>query len=171
VLAVLNNALGGTASSRLFQEVREERGLAYGVSSWVEAHADAGALCVHTAVEPARFGEAAEVVGRVLEAVAAGGLTDDEIGRARDQLAGSLLLGLESAFNRMSRIATARLYLGRVTPVAEVLAGIAAATPDRVRALARALLPLDRFAVSALGPGDAGAYRVPWAAAPAPTPA
>lgn len=165
-LAALNNLLGGTASSRLFQEVRESRGLAYSASSWVEAYRDAGAIGIHVPMDPARFDEAVGVVERILRDLAAGGVTDAEAIRARDQLKGSLLLSLEGTSSRMSRLAVSRMYLGRVTPLAEVAAAVDAITPEAVRALARDLLVPGRFAAAVLGPGPATRYRLPWTAVP-----
>lgn len=167
-LAALNNLLGGTASSRLFQEVRESRGLAYSAASWVEAYRDAGAIGVHVPMDPARFDEAVAVVGRILEDLAAGGVTDAEANRARDQLKGSLMLSLEGTSSRMSRLAVSRMYLGRVTPLAEVAASVDAITPAAVRELARTLLAPGRFAAAVLGPGPASRYRIPWTAVPVP---
>lgn len=167
-LAALNNLLGGTASSRLFQEVRESRGLAYSASSWVEAYRDAGAIGVHVPMDPARFDETIGVVGRILDDLASGGVTDAEAVRARDQLKGSLMLSLEGTSSRMSRLAASRMYLGRVTPLAEVAAAVDAITPAAVRALAQSLLHPSRFAAAVLGPGPASRYRIPWTAVPVP---
>lgn len=161
-LAVLNNLLGGTTSSRLYQEIREERGLAYGTGSWVECHRDVGHLVVHTAADPARFGEVARVTADVLADCAGGGITAEEMTRARDQLKGSMFLGLEGTSSRMYRLAYARMYLDRVTPLDEVRASIEAVTLDSVRALAARLLDPTRFAVVASGPGKPADYPLPW---------
>ena len=167
VLAALNNVLGGSASSRLFQEVREQRGLAYAAASWVEAYRDVGLVGIHTAVEPAKFREAAKVVGQILRDLADGGVTDEEAIRAREQMKAGLFLGLESTHARMGRIATSKLYLGKVTPLVEVMRMVGEITPERVRVLARRLLDPGRFAVSVLGPGREEDYAVEWARVPA----
>jgi len=166
VLAALNNLLGGTASSRLFQEIREQRGLAYGAASWVEAYRDMGLVGVHTAMDPKRFRETAAVVGDILRDLASGGVTDAEAIRARDQMKGSLFLGLESTYGRMARLATSKLYLGEVTPLREIMRMVEAITPERVRDMARRLLAPERFAVAVLGPGSVSDYRVDWVRVP-----
>ncbi|MEK7476995.1 MAG: pitrilysin family protein [Candidatus Coatesbacteria bacterium] len=167
VLAALNNVLGGSASSRLFQEVREQRGLAYGAASWAEAYRDVGLVGVHTAMDPAKFREAAAVVGDILRDLAGGGVTDQEALRAREQMKAGLFLGLESTYNRMARLATSKLYLGEVTPLKVVMRMVEEITPERVRELARRLLAPERFAVAVLGPGSPEDYRVDWVTVPA----
>lgn len=163
VLGVLNNILGGSASSRLFQQVREQRGLTYAISSGVESFADGGALLVHTAGDPEKFGELAEVIGGILADMAGGRITEEEVARSREQLKGNIVLSLEGTSSRMTRLALSRMYLGRVTPVAEVMHLVDAVTTEGVRNLARRLLDPGRFTVTVLGPGSPDAYRVPWA--------
>lgn len=163
VLHVLNNLLGGSASSRLFQEVRERRGLAYSVSSGVESYADGGMIVIHTSCDPARAAETAGVIGDILADLARGGVSDPEALRARDQLKGSLLLGMEGTVNRMARLAGAKLALDRIPPLEEVSRQVEAVTPDAVRRLAASLLDPKRFAAAVVGPGPE--YLVPWAAA------
>jgi len=166
-LAALNSLLGGSASSRMFQEIREQRGLAYGAASWVEAYRDVGIVGLHTAMAPDKFRETAAVVGEILRDLANGGVKDGEAERARDQMKAGLFLGLEGTYGRMVRLATSKLYLGEVIPLREVMAQIEAITPERVRELARSLLAPDRFAVAVLGPGAAADYRVDWVKVPA----
>ncbi|MEK7765877.1 MAG: pitrilysin family protein, partial [bacterium] len=144
-LWVLNNVLGGGASSRLFQEVRERRGLAYSIASGVEMFDDGGLVIIHTSCDPAKADQAAGVIGEILQDLAGGGVTDQEALRARDQLKGNLLLGMEGTVSRMMRLAGARMTLGRVPPLDEVQRKVEAVTPDAVRALARSLLPPGRF--------------------------
>lgn len=163
-LNVLNNILGGGVSSRLFQEIREKRGLAYGASSGLEAFHDAGMLVIHTSVDPAKFREAARVIGEILDDLAQGRVLDAEVTRGREQLKGNVFLSLESTSSRMGRMAMSKMYLGRVTPLAEVMAQVDAVTTATVRRLARELLDPRRFAAAILGPGRPGLYRVPWLA-------
>ncbi|MGZ6792978.1 MAG: M16 family metallopeptidase [Mycobacteriales bacterium] len=135
-LSVLNNALGGGMSSRLFQEVREKRGLAYSVYSYASHHHDAGLFGVYAGCSPQRVDEVLQLCRAELDAVADKGLTDEEVRRAQGQLRGSLVLGLEDTGAQMSRIGKAELVHGEVLGVDEVLARIEAVTPDDVRAVA-----------------------------------
>lgn len=164
-LMVLNNMLGGGLSSRLFQEVREKRGLAYSVFSSVELLRDSGVIYIHTACEPDKFDAAVSVIGGILSDMAAGRIPDAEVVRSREQLRSSMFLGLESTANRMVRMAFAKMYLGEVPLLSHVLGKLESVSPDDVRGMARDLLSPGRFAVSILGPGSAGKYAVPWAPA------
>lgn len=139
-LAVLNAALGGGMSSRLFQDVRERRGLAYQVYSSVATYADAGHLSVYAGCQPDRLGEVAGVVAGVLDDVAADGLGDAELARAKGQLRGALVLGMEDTAARMSRLGKNELNHGRYLSVEDNVARIDAVTGEDVAALARTLL-------------------------------
>src|SRR6185312_2178178 len=103
-LAVLNTVIGGGLSSRLFQQVREERGLAYTVYSTVDTFADTGALSVYTACLPERFSDVVDVTAEVLSAVARDGITAHECNIAKGSMRGGLVLGLEDSGSRMNRI-------------------------------------------------------------------
>ena len=139
-LSVLNNALGGGMSSRLFQEVRENRALAYSVYSYASHHQDTGAFGVYAGCAPGKVDEVLEVCRAELDAVAQKGLTDDEIVRAKGQLRGSLVLGLEDTGSQMTRIGKAELVHGHVLAVDEVLELIDGVTPDAVRDVAQDVL-------------------------------
>ncbi|WP_312865980.1 M16 family metallopeptidase [Saccharothrix violaceirubra] len=139
-LNVLNAALGGGMSSRLFQEVRERRGLAYQVYSSVGLYADAGTLSVYAGCQPERLGDVAGVVRDVLSTVARDGLTDAEVRRGKGQLRGGLVLGLEDTSSRMTRIGKSELNYGDYLSVEGTLARIDAVTTEDVAALARDLL-------------------------------
>lgn len=140
VLAVLNSALGGGLSSRLFQQVREQRGLAYQVYSSTVRYADAGALSVYAGCAPERLGEVVAVVRDVLGEVAADGLTEAEVVRAQGALRGGLVLGCEDTASRMNRLGRAELDHGRQRSLADSLARIDAVTPGEIAALAADLL-------------------------------
>ena len=135
-LSVLSGALGGGMSSRLFQEVREKRGLAYSVYSYASSHHDAGMFGVYAGCSPSRVDEVLAVCREEIEKVLDHGLSDDEIARAKGQLRGSLVLGLEDTGAQMSRIGKAELVHGEVLPVEELLRRTDAVTPDDVRAVA-----------------------------------
>lgn len=139
-LGVLNAALGGGMSSRLFQEVRERRGLAYSVHSGSSAYSDIGQLSIYTGCNPEKLGEAVGVIDEIRSDIARGGLTDAEIARGKGQLRGSLVLGLEDTGAHMSRIGKAELHHGRHRTVEEVLDLIDGVSAAQVTELARDLL-------------------------------
>ena len=135
-LAVLNTALGGGTSSRLFQEVRERRGLAYGVYSFTSSHADAGLVGVAVGCLPAKLDDVLETVRHELAAVARDGITEDELVRGQGQLRRGLVLGLEDSGSRMSRLGKAEIVYGELLGIDEVIARIDAVTLDDVRRIA-----------------------------------
>lgn len=140
VLGVLNAALGGGMSSRLFQQVREQRGLAYSVYSTVDCYADTGSLSIYAGCSPGRLGEVAGVIGDVLTDLARDGLCGTELARGKGQLRGGLVLGLEDAPSWMSRIGTAELNHGEHHVIDDELRQIDAVTAEQVGELARDLL-------------------------------
>ncbi|WP_425572290.1 M16 family metallopeptidase [Pseudonocardia eucalypti] len=152
-LEVLNTALGGGLSSRLFQQVREQRGLAYSVYSATTSYADAGQLAVYAGCQPDRLGEVTSVIREVLDSVAERGLTDAEVARAKGALRGGLVLGLEDSASRMSRIGRHELDYGRQRSIRQTLDAIEAVTPDDVAAIAAEVLnrPLT---TAVIGPVD-----------------
>ena len=153
-LTVLNSALGGGPSSRLFQQVREQRGLAYSVYSAVTGYADAGSLAVYAGCAPERLEEVTAVVRAVLAEVADGGLAPAEVVRAQGSLRGGLVLGLEDTSSRMNRLGRSELDHGRQRTIAESLDRIAAVTGEQVAEVARELLAAPLTA-AVVGPYDA----------------
>jgi predicted Zn-dependent peptidase len=139
-LSVLNTGLGGGMSSRLFQEIREKRGLVYSVYSYASAHADAGAFGVYAGCAPGRVEEVLRIARAELALAAEKGLTDEEVTRAKGAMRGSLVLGLEDTGAQMSRIGKAALVHGDVLTVDDLVARIDAVTPDDVRAAADLVL-------------------------------
>jgi predicted Zn-dependent peptidase len=135
-LGVLNTALGGGTSSRLFQEVRERRGLAYSVFSFASHHADSGLVGVSVGCLPNKLDEVLEVVRAELAKVAADGITAEELTRGKGQLRGGLVLGLEDSGARMSRLGKAELVYDELLSIEEVMARIEGVTLEEVRALA-----------------------------------
>ncbi|UQA92748.1 M16 family metallopeptidase [Streptomyces halobius] len=150
-MGVLNTALGGGMSSRLFQEVREKRGLAYSVYSYTSGFADCGLFGVYAGCRPSQVHDVLKICRDELEQVASDGLTDDEIRRAIGQLRGSTVLGLEDTGALMHRIGKSELCWGEQMSVDEMLARIAAVTPDEVREVARDVLGA-RPSLSVIGP-------------------
>ncbi|NBM17834.1 pitrilysin family protein [Streptomyces sp. GC420] len=150
-LGVLSTALGGGMSSRLFQEVREKRGLAYSVYSYTSGFADCGLFGVYAGCRPSQVHDVLKICRDELDHVAQHGLTDEEISRAVGQLSGSTVLGLEDTGALMNRIGKSELCWGSQMSVDEMLARIAAVTPDDVRAVARDVLGR-RPSLSVIGP-------------------
>jgi predicted Zn-dependent peptidase len=138
-LGVLNTALGGGTSSRMFQEVREHRGLAYSVYSFATHHADAGVVGVSVGCLPGKYDAVLETVRGELAKVAADGITEEELQRGKGQLKGGLLLGLEDSASRMSRIGKAELVYDELLTIDEVVRRIEAVTLADVATLARDL--------------------------------
>jgi predicted Zn-dependent peptidase len=150
-LSVLNNALGGGLSSRLFQQIRESRGLAYSVYSTVDAFADSGALSVYAACLPERFDEVVSVTTDVMQTIARDGITDQEFRVAKGSLRGGLVLGLEDSASRMNRLGRSELNYGEHRALSQSLARIDAVTLDEVNAVAHTLLNRP-FGAAVLGP-------------------
>jgi predicted Zn-dependent peptidase len=152
-LGVLNAALGGGMSSRLFQEVREKRGLAYSVYSYTSSFADCGMFGVYAGCQPDRVAEVLKICRGELQDVADHGLGEDELRRAIGQLSGSTVLGLEDTGALMNRIGKSELCWGEQMSVDEMLGRIAAVTPDDVREVARRILG-HRPSLAVIGPMD-----------------
>ncbi|MFB7747832.1 M16 family metallopeptidase, partial [Streptomyces sp. NPDC056132] len=150
-LGVLNTALGGGMSSRLFQEVREKRGLAYSVYSYTSGFADCGLFGVYAGCRPNQVHDVLKICRDELDRVATEGLSDDEIGRAVGQLSGSTVLGLEDTGALMNRIGKSELCWGEQMSVDDMLARMAQVTPDDVREVARDVLG-QRPSLSVIGP-------------------
>jgi len=151
---VLSAALGGGMSSRLFQKIREQRGLAYSVYTFNTGYSDSGQFGVYAGCQP---GKADEVLGLMIEeldAVAHGSLTAEEIARGKGQMRGSIVLGLEDSGSRMSRIGKSELAYGDIMGLDELLQRVDAVTPADVAAMAADLLSRPRC-LTVVGPfGD-----------------
>ena len=152
-LGVLNAALGGGMSSRLFQEVREKRGLAYSVYSFNSQLADTGMWGVYVGCLPAKADEVLAICRDEIAKVTDGGLTDAELDRGKGQLRGSIVLGLEDPSSRMSRLGKSELVYTRLEPVDEILASIEAVTHDEVRRVAADVLSRPKV-LAVVGPFD-----------------
>jgi len=152
-LGVLNAALGGGMSSRLFQEIRENRGLAYSVYSFSSQSYDTGLWGVYAGCLPAKADEVLSICQEEIAKVISGGLTDAELERGKGQLRGSIVLGLEDPSSRMSRLGKSELVYPRLEPVDEILASIEAVTHDDVREVAAAILAQPK-ALAMVGPFD-----------------
>ena len=152
-LGVLNAALGGGMSSRLFQEVREKRGLAYSVYSFTAQHADTGLWGVYVGCLPSKADEVLSICTDELAKVIADGLSDAELDRGKGQVRGGIVLGLEDPSSRMTRLGKSELVYPRLEPVDEVIAAIDAVTHDDVRAIAEEVLARPKT-LAVVGPFD-----------------
>jgi predicted Zn-dependent peptidase len=139
-LGILSSALGGGMSSRLFQEVREKRGLAYSVYSFASHFADAGLFGLYAGCAPRRATEVLEICRDEVRRIARDGISAEELDRARGQSRGSLVLGLEDTGSRMSRLGKSELVHGELLSVDEVLARVDAVTLEDVRVMAADLV-------------------------------
>lgn len=151
-LDLLDIIVGGGSSSRLFQQLREERGLVYSTYSFSAAYTDAGVFGVYAATRPERAGEVLDVIYRELAELAAGRIRPEEVDRAREQAKGSLMLALESTATRAGRLAGAELFDEPYLQPEELIDRLDRVTVDDVRRLAGELLAEQRLSVVKLGP-------------------
>ena len=147
----LNTTLGGSMSSRLFQNVREKRGLAYSVFSGLSAYQDAGALSIYAGCANEAVAELIDVVVAEIRQMKADGLDPIELRRAKDHLKGSLMLGLESTSSRMSHLARQEMYRDQTYGLDEMLAAIERVTAEDVLRLADRFFTDGSLAVTVLG--------------------
>jgi predicted Zn-dependent peptidase len=148
---VMNTVLGGGMSSRLFQTIREERGMAYSIYSDLSPYRDTGTLCVYAGTSA---GKALDVVNLVLaefRKLKETPLSEEELKRAKDQLKGNILLGLESSNSRMANLARQEMYFHKFFTVEELIARIDAVEAANVQAMAQRLFDPDKIAVTLLG--------------------
>lgn len=155
-LSVLSGALGGGMSSRLFQTIREERGLAYSVYSYVTSHADTGLFGVYAGCAPGKVRQVIDLVRTELASVAQHGIRDEEVLRSKGTMRRSLVLDLEDADARMGRLGKAELVHGEVLTTDQVLERIDAVTPEDVRTVAADVLtrPLSLGVLGRVGRTD-----------------
>lgn len=161
-LHVLNALLGAGSSSRLFQEIREDRGLAYSVYSYETAYSDTGLYAIYAGMSPSCVGQVIELTRNELARVRNGEVQGAELDRAKEQMRCNLVLSLESTSNRMTRLGKMLLLLGGVPTPEETMARISAVTKDDVTALGNRIMRDDCLALAAVGPveeGVEGAWR------------
>ena len=140
-LSILATALGGGMSSRLFQEIREKRGLAYSTYAYSQQFAGSGVLSFYVGCKPDRAIEATKIIQDILHDVAEKGLTQEEILRAKGAVSGSLVLSQEDTGSRMTRIGKSELVYGEIMSFDQILQEIADVTPDQIKEIARQSLP------------------------------
>ena len=139
VLGVLSTAIGGGMSSRLFQQIREQRGLAYSTYSYTSGYAGDGLFGLYTGCQPGKADEVVEIMQSVLDSVGRDGLSQDELDRGKGQLRGGMVLGLEDSGSRMTRIGKAELCYGDVLGVDDLLELVDSVSLDQVNVLAEEL--------------------------------
>ncbi len=148
---ILNTVLGGGMSSRLFQTIREERGIAYSVFSDLSPYRDTGTLCVYAGTSANKAIETIDLILIELRKLKEEILPDEELTRAKDQLKGNILMGLESSNSRMANLARQEIYFGQFFTAEEIAARIDAVEAAQVQAMAQRLFDPDRIAVTLLG--------------------
>lgn len=151
-LYALNSVLGGSMSSRLFQEVREKRGLAYSIYSFLSGYSDVGTVTVYAATRPKEVERVVELVCREIGRISKQGIERKELDRAKNQMKGSLMLSLESSHSRMSKLAKDELVYGTRTSLEEMVGHIDQVTVEQVYAVGHQLFGLNRLSITGLGP-------------------
>jgi predicted Zn-dependent peptidase len=148
---ILNTVLGGGMSSRLFQTIREERGMAYSIYSDLSPYRDTGTLCVFAGTSTGKTLEVIKLILAEFRKLKLAPLPPEELKRAKDQLKGGMLMGLESSNSRMANLARQEMYFREFITVEEVIARVDAVTSDEVRAMAQRLFDPAHIAVTLLG--------------------
>ena len=150
-LLMLNSLLGGGCSSRLFQQVREQRGLCYSVYSYVADHEDVGLQGIYTAVNPEQEGETLAIIRAIIQDLAEHGPSQEELDRVREQATAGLLLGSESIQSRMSHLGNAALLYHKIREVDEIIECYNAVTREQLRTLAGEMFNWNHASLSAVG--------------------
>lgn len=149
---LLNTILGSGLSSRLFQTIREERGLAYAVYSYWSSYRDAGMLVVYAGTKKESAEEVTDLILKEFRRLKEHDVPDDELNKAQNQLKGNMMLGLESTINRMSRLAKQEMYFGRHFTLNETLEAIERVTGADIAALARRIMDTQYLNLATIGP-------------------
>lgn len=152
VLHVINSIMGGGISSRLFQNIREQRGLAYSVYSYQTSYQDAGLFTIYGGLSKNNLDQFMQLVIKEINDFREQSISPDELHRAKEQLKGSMFMGLESASSRMSRIGKGELILGYIHTPEEVANMIDKVTMDQVKNLAEKIFDLDKYSLTTVGP-------------------
>jgi predicted Zn-dependent peptidase len=148
---ILNTVLGGGMSSRLFQTIREERGMAYSIYSDVTPYRDTGALCVYAGTSAGKALETIDLILAEFARLKQEPLGEEELTRAKDQLKGNILMGLESSNSRMANLARQEIYFGQFFSNDEIIARVEAVTADQIQQMAQLLFDPERIALTLLG--------------------
>ena len=157
-LYLMNTILGGGMSSRLFQTIREDRGLAYSIYSEMSPFRDTGSLCVYAGASIEKSREVVQLTVKELQRLTTEEIPEAELARAKDQLRSNIVMGLESSGSRMANLARQQMYYGRFFGVNEIVADIDRVTTQEIQALARDLFQPEKFALTMLG--NLGALKI-----------
>src|SRR5713101_31227 len=152
--SLLDSILGGSASSRLFQEIREKRGMAYAVYSFASQYTDTGLVGFYVGTREENLAPCLEIAAAELADIAAGNFRPNEVTRAKENLKGRIILSMESTGNRMSRLGKSLITDTELLSLDRIIAEIEAVEPDDLAELARVLLPTERLSVSGIGPDE-----------------
>ena len=152
--SILDGLLGGSASSRLFQEIRQKRGLAYSVYTFASQYADTGQIGVYVGTREENLDASLAIVGDEIEAVVAGEFRADELARAKENLKGRVMLSMEATSNRMSRLGKSLVTDSELLSLDRIVAEIEAVDAEAVAQLASVLLDRERLSVAAIGPRE-----------------
>jgi predicted Zn-dependent peptidase len=148
---ILNTILGGGMSSRLFQTIREERGLAYAIYSDLSPYSDTGSLCVYAGTSAGKALEVVDLVMAEFRNLKENPLSEEELKRGKDQLKGNILMGLESSNSRMANLARQEMYFHQFFTAEEVIARIETVTAEQIQGMAKRLFIPERIAITLLG--------------------
>lgn len=151
-LQVLTNILGGGLSSRLFQKIREEKGLTYAIYAYHATYSNSGLFVVSAGASPDHLAQIITLILRELAEIKHKGITPKELHRTKEQLRGNLLLTMESIGNRMSRLGRTEVCYGRVVPVEETVSKITLVKPEEVQTVASNLFQAKNFSLTTIGP-------------------
>jgi predicted Zn-dependent peptidase len=152
--SLLDAILGGSASSRLFQEIREKRGMAYAVYSFASQYTDTGQLGVYIGTREENLRDCLEIARAQIEDVAAGNLSPDELERAKANLKGRIMLSMESTANRMSRLGKSLITDTELVSIERIIAEIEAVEPDEIAELAGVLLAPEKLSAAGIGANE-----------------
>ncbi|HEY6016546.1 MAG TPA: pitrilysin family protein [Gaiellaceae bacterium] len=152
--SLLDAILGGSASSRLFQEIREKRGMAYAVYTFLSQYTDTGQIGIYVGTREDNLAQALEIAGEQIDEISAGRLRENELERAKENLKGRIMLSMESTSTRMSRLGKSLITDAELLSVDRIIAEIDAVTAESVCELAAVLLARDRLSVAGIGPSE-----------------
>ena len=153
--SILDSILGGSASSRLFQEIREKRGMAYSVYSFASQYTDTGLIGVYVGTREENLGPCLEIASEQIADIAGGNVRPEELERAKENLKGRILLSMESTSNRMSRLGKSLITDTELLSIERIMAEVDAVEPEALAELASLLLAPERLSASGIGPSEA----------------
>ncbi|MDD2497074.1 MAG: pitrilysin family protein [Desulfitobacteriaceae bacterium] len=155
-LLILNSVLGGGVSSRLFQKVREEKGLTYSIYSYHSGYTDTGLFGIYAGTSPKSVNSVIAIILEQINDIIRHGVTDEELSRTKQQIKGSILLGLENVSSRMNRLGKSEISFGRIVTPEEVVESVMNVNNDLIIETAQQIFQTDKFSLAVIGPGTLG---------------